>query len=90
MSSGNPSNGHESDDLVDLLGVYVDHEDSDDEDNDGIPSSSAFCGPHQVFVVKALSKVISGFRPSMTCEGFLARVSSAPTGNTLVFVELNI
>ncbi|GIL63899.1 hypothetical protein Vafri_17913 [Volvox africanus] len=68
-----------------VIQVDSDHDDSDDEEAIDLSDSKGalFGAPQQVFIVRALSKAMTGFRPSVMCEGFLAELSKSSSGYIL-------
>ncbi|GIL93135.1 hypothetical protein Vretifemale_20598 [Volvox reticuliferus] len=69
----------------DVIHVDSDHDDSDDEEAVSLSDcgDGLFGAPQQVFIVRALSKAMTGFRPSVMCEGFLAELSKSSSGYIL-------
>ncbi|EFJ41160.1 hypothetical protein VOLCADRAFT_98834 [Volvox carteri f. nagariensis] len=76
------------DDVEGVIEILIDSDDCNDDDDDCMDSSMTnegiFSSSHEVFVVRGLSKAVSGFRPAITCEGFLASVSRSCSGYTLL------
>ncbi|GLI65900.1 hypothetical protein VaNZ11_009547 [Volvox africanus] len=68
-----------------VIQVDSDHDDSDDEEAIDLSDckGALFGAPQQVFIVRALSKAMTGFRPSVMCEGFLAELSKSSSGYIL-------
>ncbi|GLC69602.1 hypothetical protein PLESTF_000853100 [Pleodorina starrii] len=69
----------------DVIHVDSDHDESEDDDAGETSTSgdALFSAPTQVFIVRALSKAMTGFRPSVMCEGYLAELSMSSSGYTL-------
>ncbi|GIL93134.1 hypothetical protein Vretimale_19362 [Volvox reticuliferus] len=70
-------------DLDDVIELVINSDDCHDDDFMEA-QREIFNSGHEVFVVRGLSKAISGFRPAVTCEGFLASVSRTSSGYTLL------
>ncbi|GLC47230.1 hypothetical protein PLESTB_001307900 [Pleodorina starrii] len=70
---------------VGVVEIFIDSDDClDDDCMEPSTSFGVFSSPHDVFVVRKLSKAVAGFRPAVTCEGFLAHVSRTSSGYTLL------
>lgn len=61
--------------------IHVDSDNGESEDDNVVEVSTSggalFGAPQQVFIVRSLSKAMTGFRPSVMCEGFLVELSKA-------------
>ncbi|KXZ46252.1 hypothetical protein GPECTOR_45g122 [Gonium pectorale] len=74
----------EDEDVHGVIEVDDAHGSSSDEDDAKVASTSGeHFGKSQVFVVRAISKASTGYRPSVTCDGFLADVIVTHSGYIL-------
>ncbi|GLI65901.1 hypothetical protein VaNZ11_009548 [Volvox africanus] len=81
--TGKTSSGFLDLDLDDVIEIVINSDDCHDDDFME-PKIGIFNSGHEVFVVCGLSKAVPGFRPAVTCNGFLASLSPTSSGYTIV------